>query len=326
MLKELKIGELTLKDNLILGPMAGYTDLPFRLVCEKYGKPSLTYTEMVSSKALLYGDQKTKLLLKTEGQTGKIGVQIFGSDTESIAYSCNFLNENYNFDLIDINMGCPAPKVVKNGDGSRLMLEPEKVYDITKSAVDNSKIPVTVKIRKGWDSDHLNAVEIAKQVEKAGAKLITVHGRTRSQYYAGEVDLEIIRQVKENVSVPVVGNGDVKTAEQARQMFEYTNCDAIMISRGSLGNPWIFEKIRATLNGEEYREIPNSELLEAMLFHIDLEVKDKGDITGIREMRKHIAMYIKGQRNASMIRETINHMDNKDEIEDFLKEHLKDSI
>ena len=223
-------------------------------------------------------------------------------------------------------MGCPAPKVVKNGDGSRLMLEPDKVYDITKSAVDNSRIPVTVKIRKGWDNDHLNAVEVAKQIEKAGAKLITVHGRTRSQYYAGEVDLDVIRQVKENVSIPVIGNGDVKTAEQAKMMFEYTNCDAIMISRGSLGNPWIFEKIRAALKGEEYREIPNSELLEAMLLHIDLEVKDKGEITGIREMRKHIAMYIKGQKNASMIRETINHMDNKDEVEDFLKEHLKDSI
>ena len=323
MIKEIRIGEVTLNDNLILGPMAGYTDLPFRLVCEKYGKPSLTCTEMVSSKALFYGDQKTRLLLNTEGQTGRRAVQIFGNDTESIAFSCKLLNEEYNFDLIDINMGCPAPKVVKNGDGSRLMLNPDLVYDITKSAVDNSKVPVTVKIRKGWDEEHINAVEVAKQIERAGAKLITIHGRTRSQYYSGEVDLNIIKAVKEAVSIPVIGNGDVKDADSAKKMFEYTSCDGIMISRGTLGNPWIFEKIRAELKGQEYRVINNQELLEAILMHIDLEVKDKGEITGIREMRKHLAMYIRGQKNASIIRETINHLDSKTEVENILKSYLK---
>lgn len=324
MIKEIRIGELTLDDNLILGPMAGYTDLPFRLVCEKYGNPSITYTEMVSSKALFYGDQKTRLLLNTEGQKQKKAVQIFGNDTESIAFSCKLLNEEYDFDLIDINMGCPAPKVVKNGDGSKLMLDPIKVYDVTKSAVDNSKVPITVKIRKGWDEEHINCVEVAKQIERAGAKLITIHGRTRSQYYAGTVDLDCIKQVKQAVSIPVIGNGDIKDSESAIKMFEYTGCDGIMISRGSLGNPWIFERIRAELKGESFREISNSKLLEAILMHIELEVKDKGEITGIREMRKHLAMYIRGQKNASIIRETINHLESKEEVEKILKEYLKD--
>ena len=323
MIKEIRIGEVTLDDNLILGPMAGYTDLPFRLVCEKFGKPSLTCTEMVSSKALFYGDQKTRLLLNSEGQKQRKAVQIFGNDTESIAYSCRLLNEQYDFDLIDINMGCPAPKVVKNGDGSKLMLKPDLVYDITKSAVDNSRVPITVKIRKGWDEEHVNSVEVAKQIEKAGAKLITIHGRTRSQYYSGEVDLDIIKQVKEAVSIPVIGNGDVKSAESAKRMFDVTQCDGIMISRGSLGNPWIFEKIRAELNGQSFRNISNEELLEAILMHIELEVKDKGEITGIREMRKHLAMYIRGQKNASIIRETINHLESKTEVENILKEYLK---
>lgn len=326
MLKKLKIGDVILEDNLILGPMAGYTDLPFRLVCEKCSTPSLTVTEMVSSKALFYGDEKTKLLLNTNGQKSKKSVQIFGSDIESMAFSSKFLNENYNFDIIDINMGCPAPKVVKNGDGSRLMLDPQKVYDITKAVVDNSKVPVSVKIRKGWDNDHINAVEVAKQIEKAGAKMITVHGRTRSEYYSGTCDLEIIREVKENVSIPVIGNGDVKSGADAKKMFNYTNCDGIMISRGTLGNPWIFNQIRNYLNGNnisDERKVSKQELLDTILMHIRLEVEDKGEVTGVREMRKHLALYIKGLPNASNIREEIMHIENKKELEDKIIEYLK---
>jgi tRNA-dihydrouridine synthase B len=323
MITSLKIGDVTLEDNLIMGPMAGYTDLPFRLVCEKYGKPSLVVTEMVSSKALFYGDEKTKQLLNTAGENSKVAVQIFGSDTESMGFSAKYLSENYHFDIIDINMGCPAPKVVKNGDGSRLMLDPSKVYDVTKSVVDNSKVPVTVKIRKGWDSEHINAVEVAKQIERAGAKMVTVHGRTRTEYYGGTADLDIIKQVKDNVSILVCGNGDVKSGEAAKNMFEYTNCDAIMISRGTLGNPWIFEQIRNYFKGEEQERILKEDLLEAMISHINLEVEDKGEDVGVREMRKHLCMYIHGLPNASELRNTINHIEKKDELISIINEFLK---
>lgn len=321
-LKKLKIGKVELNNNIILGPMAGFTDRPFRIICEKYN-PGLTVTEMVSSKGLFYNDEKTSLLMNTKGEKRPVSIQIFGSDEDAIKYAVEYINKNNLSEIIDINMGCPAPKVVKNGDGSKLMLDIKKVESITKAAVQNSNIPITVKIRKGWDNNNINAVEVAKVIEQSGASAITIHGRTRSEYYSGKADWNIIKQVKESVKIPVIGNGDIKTPEDAEKIFEQTNCDGIMISRASLGNPWIIEHIQEYLEGKEIRKISNEEKLKIILEHINLEIEEKGEITGIREMRKHLAFYIKGTENASEIREKINHIEEKEELEEVLKEYFK---
>ena len=321
MLRKLKIGNVELNNNIILGPMAGFTDRPFRIICEKYN-PGLTVTEMVSSKGLFYNDEKTSLLMNTKGEKRPVAIQIFGSDADAIKYAVEYINKNNLSEIIDINMGCPAPKVVKNGDGSKLMLDIKKVESITKAAVQNSNIPITVKIRKGWDNEHINAVEVAEAIEQAGASAITIHGRTRSEFYTGKADWNIIKQVKESVKIPVIGNGDIKTPEDAKEIFKLTNCDGIMISRASLGKPWIFEQIQEYLEGKEIRKIYNDEKLKIILEHINLETEEKGEITGIREMRKHLAFYIKGTENASEIREKINHIEVKKELENVLKEYF----
>ena len=320
-LKKLKIGNVILENNIILGPMAGLTDRAFRIICERLN-PELVVTEMISAKALYYKDEKTKKLLNIEGEKGKIAVQIFGSDIESLKYSAKYINENIKADILDINMGCPAPKIVKNGDGSKILLDINKVYEITKAVVDNSLIPVTVKIRKGWDNEHINAVEVSKAIEEAGAKAITVHGRTRAEYYSGKADWDIIKKVKENLSIPVVGNGDIKTPQDAEKMFEITNCDGIMVSRASLGNPWIFEHVQNYLKGNQIRKIEDEEILNIILQHINLEVTEKGENVGIKEMRKHICYYLKNMKNASELRNTINHLETKEEVEKTLKEYF----
>lgn len=322
MLSKLKIGNVKLNNNIILGPMAGLTDRPFRVVCEKYN-PGLVVTEMVSAKALMYNDDKTKLLLNTEEEDSKIAAQIFGSDAESIGFAAKYISDLGRFDILDINMGCPAPKVVKNGDGSRLLLNLDKVREVAKAAVDNSELPVTVKLRKGWDNDHIVAVEAAKILEEVGVSAITIHGRTRSEFYSGIADWDIIKQVKEAVNIPVIGNGDVDSPEKAKEMFEYTGCDGIMISRASLGRPWIFEEVQNYLSGKDNIEVSNEDKLNTILKHIDLEIKDKGEYTGIREMRKHICFYLKGMPNASEIRNEINHLEDREEIEKRLKEFFK---
>ena len=319
MLKKLKIGNVELQNNIILAPMAGLTDLPFRLICEKYN-PGLTVTEMVSSKALYYNDEKTKQLLKMDGEKRPVSAQIFGSDIESMAYSANYVSKIA--DIVDINMGCPAPKVVKNGDGSKLLLDLDKVYEIVRAVVKSSSVPVTVKMRKGWDSEHIVAVEAAKAVESAGASAVAIHGRTRSEYYTGTADWNIIKKVKENVSIPVIGNGDIKSPEDAKRIFEQTNCDGIMIGRATLGKPWILEQIRTYLEDGTIRKIPNTEILETILNHINLEVKEKGEYTGVREMRKHICYYLKGLPGASLVRDKINHLDSKEEVEKELMDYF----
>lgn len=319
MLKKIKIGNVELQNNIILAPMAGLTDLPFRLICEKYN-PGLVVTEMVSSKALFYNDSKTKELLKMDGEKRPISAQIFGSDVESMAYSAKFVSKIA--DIVDINMGCPAPKVVKNGDGSRLLLDLDKVYEIVKTVVENSSVPVTVKLRKGWDNEHIVAVEAAKVIESAGAKGIAIHGRTRSEYYTGVADWDIIKRVKESVNIPVIGNGDIKSPEDAKRIFEQTNCDGIMIGRATLGRPWILEQIRTYLETGKVRKIANKEILETILKHIELEVKEKGEYTGVREMRKHICYYLKGLPQASNVRDTINHLESKEEVENMLIEYF----
>ena len=316
----MKIGNVETDNNIFLAPMAGITDLPFRLICKEKGA-GLVYTEMVSAKALLYGDEKTKLLLKTCKEERPLAVQIFGSDIESIAYASKYVSEFA--DIVDINMGCPAPKVVKNGDGSRLLLDLELVKQIVETAVKNSKVPVTVKIRKGWDEEHIVALEAAKIIEQAGASAITVHGRTRSQYYSGEADWEIIKKVKETVKIPVIGNGDLKCAEDVEKAFKFSNVDGVMIGRATLGNPWIFSQTLEYLKtGKKISKPSNEERLNIILKHIELEIDEKGERVAIKEMRKHISAYTKSLKDSSQFRNKMNTLETKKGVIDCLKEYF----
>ena len=302
--------------------MAGITDLPFRLICKENGA-GLVYSEMVSAKALLYGDEKTKLLLKTCKEERPLAVQIFGSDVEAIGFAAKYVSEFA--DIVDINMGCPAPKVVKNGDGSRLLQNLDKVKEIVESAVKNSKVPVTVKMRIGWDFDSIVAVDAAKIIENAGASAIAVHGRTRSQYYSGQADWNIIKQVKDAVSIPVIGNGDLRTKEDVKKAFEKYNVDAVMIGRGAFGNPWLFrEAVTYMKDGRCDFKVSNEEKLQTILKHIDLEVQEKGEFIAVREMRKHISAYTKNLPNSSVFRSKINTLDTREEVEECLKEYFKE--
>ena len=312
----IKIGNVEIKNNIFLAPMAGISDMPFRVLCKEKGA-GLVYTEMVSSKGMFYEDKKTRQLMAIDERERPVAVQIFGSDPKIMGEIAKEVSKEA--DIIDINMGCPAPKVTKNGEGSALLLRPELIDEITKSVVENSTVPVTIKIRKGWNDENINAIEIAKIAEKNGVAAITVHGRTREQFYTGKADWEIIKQVKEAVSIPVIGNGDIVDGETAKQILEQTGCDAIMIGRASNGNPWIFEEINNYLKNVEFNKPNVDDVKNMILRHLEMLVEFKGEYTAIREMRKQIAWYIKGMPNATVFRNEINQIEDLEELKNKIK-------
>lgn len=322
-LKKLKIGNVELENNIILAPMAGITDLAFRKLCKENGA-GLVVTEMVSAKAIYYNDEKTMKMLNMEGEKRPVSIQIFGNEPEVMAEAVKLLEGKS--EIIDINMGCPAPKVVKNGDGSKLLLDLELVEKIVKAVVAVSKVPVTVKLRSGWDENNIVAVEAAKIIERCGAAAITIHGRTRSQFYSGKADWDIIKQVKEAVSIPVIGNGDIVDEKTAEEMFKYTNVDGIMIGRATLGNPWIFKHIINYLEEDEILKTEtNSEKLDTIKRHFLMLLEEKGEYTAVREIRKHVAWYVKNMTDASRFKCLINQVETKEDflekVEEFFKEN-----
>lgn len=318
----MKIGNVELENNVFLAPMAGITDMPFRILCKEQGC-GLVYTEMVSAKGMHYNDAKSFKLTEIDPVEMPAAVQIFGSDPFIMAGIADKLNES-EAAIIDINMGCPAPKITKNGEGSALMLRPELVAAIVKEVSKASVKPVTVKIRKGWDEARVNAVEIAQIAEGNGASAVTVHGRTREQYYSGKADWEIIRKVKEAVHVPVIGNGDIFKPQDAVRMLGETGCDAVMAARGAQGNPWIFSRILHCMRtGETIPEPTPSEKIDMIMRHMKMLSERYGEHTGVREMRKHVAWYIKGLRNATSVKEKVFRMTDMEAIIALLEEYLE---
>ncbi|ENZ9536551.1 TPA: tRNA dihydrouridine synthase DusB [Clostridioides difficile] len=321
----MKIGNLELKNKVFLSPMAGVTDLPFRLICKEQGC-GLLYTEMINGKALCYDDENTKKMLKIEEEEHPIAVQIFGSEPEFMGRAAEIMND-YSNEILDINMGCPAPKVVKNGDGSALMKNPKLAEEVLRAVVKNSKKPVTLKIRKGWDDNSVNAVEIAKIAEDCGISALAIHGRTREQFYTGKADWDIIAEIKKNLSIPVIGNGDVFTIEDSINMLDKTGCDAIMIGRGAQGNPWIFKRINHYMNtGEILPEPTLNEKISTAIKHLKLAVEEHGEYVAVREMRKHIAWYLKGLRNSAKLRDEINKIEDYQEVVSKLEYYMEDSL
>lgn len=315
----MKIGNIETKNNVFLAPMAGVTDLVFRVICKEMDC-GMVYSEMVSAKGVQHNNKNTKELLKVDERERPVAKQMFGSDPEIMAEMARKLNEYEDIDILDINMGCPAPKIVKNGEGSALTLNPKLVGEIISAVSKASEKPVTVKFRKGFDDQHLNALEIGKIAEESGAKAVTIHGRTREQYYAGKADWDIIKALKEEIkTIPVIGNGDIFTPEDAKNMLEYTGCDAVMIGRGSQGNPFIFKRTVEYLeNGILLPEPTWEDRLDIAEKHMDMLADYKGEVIGIREMRKHLGWYIKGLPHSAEMRVKINATSGRENMRDVL--------
>jgi tRNA-dihydrouridine synthase B len=321
----MRISNMNFENDVFLAPMAGITDIAFRELCSELGC-GLLYTEMVSAKGLYYGSINTEALMKISEKEKSVAIQIFGNDPKIMASTCEIFNTRDDICMVDVNMGCPVPKIVKNGEGSALMKDPKLAAEIIKEMKKVSTKPVTVKFRKGFDSNSVNAVEFAKYMEDAGVDAIAVHGRTREQMYEGKADWDIIKAVKKSVKVPVIGNGDIFSAGDAMKIREFTNCDAIMVARGAMGNPWIFREIMQSINGEEVIYPTAVEKIDMCIKHLDLAVKYHEEIKAVREMRKHTAWYVKGLNNCTEIKNEVNTKKSYKEVKKLLlnyKEFLK---
>lgn len=318
----MKFGTVETPNNVFLAPMAGITDLPFRLICKEFGVGMMT-TEMVSAKGLLYENGKTNELLYIDPKEHPIGAQLFGSDPKILSEMAKQVEQS-EVDFIDINMGCPAPKITKNGEGSALLKNPELIGEIVYAVAKALTKPLTIKIRKGFDDDSVNAVEVAKIIEQAGASAIALHGRTREQFYSGTADWDIIKEVKKNINIPLIGNGDVKTPQDAKRMLDYTGCDAVLIARAAQGNPWIFKRtVHYLETGELLPEPTFEERIPVILKHAKMLEAYKGEYVGMREMRSHLTSYVRGVHGAADLRRSLTAIETYEDIERLLDECLK---
>ncbi len=318
----MQIGNIRLENNIFLAPMAGITDKTFRIICKEMGA-GLVFSEMVSSKGLYYGDKNTDELTSIDPRERPAALQIFGSDPNIMAKVVEkHINSRDDVDIIDINMGCPAPKIVKNGDGSALLKNPHLIRRILKEIIKVSKKPVTLKIRMGWNPDSINGLEVAKIAEEEGISALTIHGRTRNMFYSGDADWDFIKKVKQSITIPVIGNGDIFEPIDALKMLKYTGCDAVAIGRGAMGNPWIFKRIELLKEGKEDIEPTYEDRINMAIKHLNMVCNIKGEKTGVREMRKHMAWYLKGIRNSNIVKNRINTIVTRDEMEEVLQNYL----
>lgn len=319
----LKIGNVTMNNKVVLAPMAGVCNPAFRLIAKEFGC-GLVCAEMVSDKAILHGNQRTLEMLFVDEREKPLSLQIFGGDKESLVAAVKFVDENTNADIIDINMGCPVPKVTKCDAGARWLLDPNKIYDMVSYAVEAAKKPVTVKMRIGWDDEHIYAVENARAVERAGGAAVSVHGRTREQLYTGKANWDILRDVKQSVSIPVIGNGDVFSPEDAKRLLEHTNCDGVMIGRGALGNPWmLYRTVHFLTTGELLPDPSPREKIRIAVLHLDRLSSLKGENTAVREMRRHLAWYLKGLPDSAAAKNSIMDLTTRSSVVSVLEEYVK---